>query len=37
MKPTSTSVIQDNAAETNSNPVVISSAARDPAAGGSLT
>ncbi len=37
MKPTSTSVIQDSAAETNSNPVVISSAARDPAAGGSLT
>ncbi len=37
MKPTSTSVNQDSAAETNSKPVVISSANRDPAAGGSET
>ena len=33
MKPTSTSANQDSAAEANNNPVVISSAARDPAAG----
>ena len=32
MKPTSTSVTHERPAETNSNPVVISSAARDPAA-----
>ena len=37
MKPTSTSAIQDRPAETNSKPVVISSAAREPAAGGSDT
>jgi len=35
MKPTSTSASQDNPAETSNSPVVISSAARDPAAGGS--
>ena len=36
-KPTSTSATQDSAAETNRSPVVISSAARDPCAGGSET
>ncbi|MGY4469447.1 hypothetical protein ACVWWK_005156 [Bradyrhizobium sp. LB9.1b] len=37
MKPTLTSVIQDSAADTNRNAVVISSAPREPAAGGSET
>jgi hypothetical protein len=37
MKPTSTSVTQDSAAEIIKRPVVISSAARDPCAGGSET
>jgi len=35
MKPTSTSATQDKAAETSNNPVVMNSAAREPAAGGS--
>ena len=33
----STSTTQESAAETNRSPVVISSAARDPCAGGSET
>ena len=37
MKPTSTSATQDSAADTNRSPVVISSAAREPCAGGSET
>ena len=37
MKPTSTSVNQDRAADTINSVVVISSAAREPAAGGSET
>ena len=37
MKPTSTSVTQDSAAEIISKSVVISSAAREPWAGGSET
>ncbi len=37
MKPTSTSATQDSAAETINRPVVISSAAREPAAAGSET
>ena len=37
MKPTSTSVTQDRPAEIISRQVVISSAAREPAAGGSET
>ncbi len=35
MKPTSTNATQDSAADTSNSPVVISSAAREPAAAGS--
>ncbi len=35
MKPTSTNTNQDSAAPTSNSPVVISSAAREPAAAGS--